>query len=175
MDQEFENENQPMEIDSDDEEDALAALVILGSCYLLEEPQSIERKKRKPRTVWVREWAEKRNSEGAYAKLLQELRTGDRGEQILFRNFVRMSEAQFNHLLEKVSPLIEKQNTKFRESISAGERLALTLHYLATGNSFRSMQYVFRIPQPTISVIIPEVLDAIWTVWTCLRRVFYCI
>lgn len=63
-----------------------------------------------------------------------------------------------------VQPLIEKRDTKFRNAISAGERLTLTLHYLATGNTFSSLQYVFRIPQPTISTIIPDVLDAIWTV-----------
>lgn len=49
-----------------------------------------------------------------------------------------------------------------RPSIPAGERLALTLRYLATGENFRSMQYLFRIPPSTISTIIPEVLDAIY-------------
>lgn len=129
MNQEFENENQPMEIDSDDEEDALAAIVVLGCCYLLGNHQNNLKRKRNPRTVWVREWAERRNTEGVYAKLLKELRTGDRGEQMLYRNFIRMSEERFNQLLEKVTPLIEKKDTTFRESISAGERLALTLHY----------------------------------------------
>lgn len=164
MGEEIEIEYQEMEIDSDEEDDALAAIVILGGAYLLEKRKKNLKHKRKPRSVWVREWAEKRNSEGVYAKLLMELRTGDSGEQRLYRNFLRMEENRFNHLLSKVGPLIEKNDTKFRQSISAGERLALTLHYLATGNSFRSLQYTFRIPQPTISIIIPEVLDAIWTV-----------
>lgn len=93
-----------------------------------------------------------------------ELRTGDSGEQRLYRSFLRLQEDRFNNLLNKVAPLIEKRDTTFRNSISAGERLALTLHYLATGTSFRSLQFVFRIPQPTISAIIPEALDAIWTV-----------
>ena len=34
---------------------------------------------------------------------------------------------------EKVSPIISKCDTKLRDSISAAERLALTLLYLATG------------------------------------------
>lgn len=70
----------------------------------------------------------------------------------------------FDHLVDLVTPMIKKNDTNFRDSISAGERLAVTLHYLSTGNSFRSLQYLFRIPQTTISKIIPEVLDAIWTV-----------
>lgn len=51
-----------------------------------------------------------------------------------------------------------------REPISAGERLAVTLRYLATGESFSSLQYIFRIPQSTISTIVPEVCDAIYAV-----------
>lgn len=51
-----------------------------------------------------------------------------------------------------------------RKSISASDRLALTLRYMATGESFRSLQYVFRIPHNTISTIVPEVFDAIFTV-----------
>ena len=44
-----------------------------------------------------------------------------------------MSTADFEFLLEKVTPLIEKENTIMRESISAAERLSVTLRFLATG------------------------------------------
>lgn len=63
-----------------------------------------------------------------------------------------------------MTPFITKQTTKLRQPISPTERLAVTLRYLATGESFRSLQYVFRIPHNTISGIIPEVCDAIYTV-----------
>lgn len=116
------------------------------------------------RSVWVRSWLGKRETEGAWAKLLVELRDGDSGEQKLFSEFLRMSHAEFDYLLQLVKPLIEKNDTKMRKSISAGERLALTLHYLSTGQSFHSLQFVFRLPQNTISMIIPPVLDAIWSV-----------
>lgn len=100
----------------------------------------------------------------AYAKLLVELREGDSGEQKLFRDFLRMSFADFEYLLELVKPLIEKKDTHLRRAIPAGERLALTPHYLATGQNFHSLQYVFRLPQCSISKTIPAVLDAIWSV-----------
>jgi len=45
-----------------------------------------------------------------------------------------MDTATFEELLEKVTPLIEKRNTSLRESISAAERLSLTLRHLATGS-----------------------------------------
>lgn len=63
-----------------------------------------------------------------------------------------------------MAPLITKKVTNFRDPISASERLTVTLRYLATGESFRSLQYVFRIPHNTISGIIPEVCDALYKV-----------
>lgn len=82
----------------------------------------------------------------------------------LNRNFLCMSADQFDHLLALVKPHIEKSNTSMRECIPASDRLVLTLRYLATGDSYRSMNKLFSIPQPTISTIIPRVLEAIYKV-----------
>lgn len=155
-----------METDENEEEIA-AVILLLSSSYLLlttKDDDDSEYESSQHRSVWVRNWLKKRETDGVYAKLLIELRSGDSGEQRLFQEFLRMTATEFEELLELVKPLIEKQDTKFRKAIPAGERLAVTLHYLATGQSFRSLQYVFRIPQNTISRIIPPVLDAIWSV-----------
>lgn len=82
----------------------------------------------------------------------------------LYKNFLRMNIADFNNLVEMVSPLIKKVDSNMREPISPGVRLALTLRFLATGDSFMSLQYLFRITQTTISTIIPEVCDALYKV-----------
>ncbi|TMW46857.1 hypothetical protein DOY81_008063 [Sarcophaga bullata] len=66
--------------------------------------------------------------------------------------------------LKLVAPLITKIVTNFRDPISASERLTVTVRYLGTEESFRSLQYVFRIPHNTISGIIPEVCDALFKV-----------
>jgi hypothetical protein len=50
-----------------------------------------------------------------------------------FRNYLRMDKIQFDDLTAKVAPLIQRQNTRYRSSICPGERLAITLRYLATG------------------------------------------
>lgn len=113
------------------------------------------------RRCWRKNWVARRPQEGFYAKLLIELRTE---EPELYRNFLRMDLQQYEHLLSLVTPFIKKEDTVMRESISAGERLVLTLRFLATGESFRSLQFLFRIPASTISVIVPEVLEAIYKV-----------
>ncbi|KYQ47883.1 hypothetical protein ALC60_13092, partial [Trachymyrmex zeteki] len=45
---------------------------------------------------------------------------------------LRMDTATFEKLLNKVTPLIIKQNTHLRKSIPPAERLSLTLRHLAT-------------------------------------------
>lgn len=133
----------------------------LLAAYLLEEDEDEVPASKKRSRVWVKNWVEKRETDGFCNKLMQQLREE---EPSIYQNFVRMTAEQFDHILELVTPHIQKLDTVMRKSISPLNRLALTLRYLATGESFRSLQYLFRIPQSTISTIIPEVLDAIYTV-----------
>nr|CAI5867145.1 unnamed protein product [Callosobruchus analis] len=73
-----------------------------------------------------------------------------------------MSATDFDHLLELISTKLRKKDTRMRKPITPGERLAVTLRYLATGDSYKSLMYLFRIPQTTIARIIPECCDAIY-------------
>lgn len=136
-------------------------LVTILTAFILESSDDEEEPPKKRRSVWVKDWVAYRQQEGCYVKLLTQLRGN---EPELYHNFLRMDAAQFDNLLVLISPYIKKADTNMRLSISAGERLVLTLRYLATGESFRSLQYLFRIPATTISRIIPEVLDAIYKV-----------
>ncbi|KAL4104004.1 hypothetical protein QTP88_019317 [Uroleucon formosanum] len=79
----------------------------------------------------------------------------------IIKNFTRMTLEDFEYLASLVCPKITRMNTNMREAITARERLALTLRFLATGDSFTSLQYLFRISKSSISGIIPEVCDAI--------------
>lgn len=78
-----------------------------------------------------------------------------------FDNFVRISFTDFELLLQKISPKIAKQNTRWRDSIPAKVRLAVTLRFLATGDSYRSLHYLFKISSQIISEIIPDVCLAL--------------
>ena len=76
--------------------------------------------------------------------------------------YMRMSPNRFEHLLKLVSPLINKKTTRFREPISPPQRLALTLRFLATGESQQSLSFSYRIGKATVSKIVSETSLAIY-------------
>ena len=72
-----------------------------------------------------------------------------------------MSRKDFAILLEMIRPQIVKQNTFFREATPPEVRLAVTLRFLASGDSYTSLQYTFKTSSQVISRIFPEVCTAI--------------
>nr|XP_006822337.1 PREDICTED: uncharacterized protein LOC102802034 [Saccoglossus kowalevskii] len=79
----------------------------------------------------------------------------------VFRNFTRLTPEVFDDILERVTPVIQRQQTNYRHPLSAGLKLAITLRHLATGDNYRSLAYGFRCGISTISELIPEVCTAI--------------
>ena len=73
-----------------------------------------------------------------------------------------MSPDRFQHLLNMVGPLIEKQPCRSRIPIAPAERLMVTLRYLATGEKQQALSFYYRIGRSTISNILRETLQAIW-------------
>ncbi|KAH8033671.1 hypothetical protein HPB51_015017 [Rhipicephalus microplus] len=111
------------------------------------------RRRRRLRRVWVRQVFLDRAVDGDFHNLLVKLRLGDAA---MFHNFMRMSPQQFDFLENLVRPLIEVRSTHLRSAISAAERLAITLRFLATGNSYQSLSYSFRVGKLTISQLVPK-------------------
>ena len=66
--------------------------------------------------------------------------------------------------MELVGPHIAKQRTVMREPISPDEKLAITLRFLATGESYESLMYQFRVHESTISKFIPVVCHEIYRI-----------
>jgi hypothetical protein len=79
----------------------------------------------------------------------------------LFHNFCRMHSTDLEFLLSRIGPKITKRDSKFGRAIPAAERLVVTLRYLATGDSYASLMYTFKISKQLISRIVPEVCSAI--------------
>ncbi|XP_013188643.2 uncharacterized protein LOC106133455 [Amyelois transitella] len=78
-----------------------------------------------------------------------------------YANFLKLSPELYENLLHMLSFKIAKKETHFRLPISVENKLSLTLRFLATGDSYTSLQYLFRISKQSISIIIPEVCLAI--------------
>lgn len=116
-------------------------------------------RKQKKRRFWVREWIQRRNMLGASNLVSMELKSNFSED---FRNLLRMTEFQFEYLLLRVTNKISKSNTNMRQAISAKTKLEVTLRYLATGDSFKSLEFLFRVPKNTISKFIPETCEAIY-------------
>lgn len=91
-------------------------------------------------------------------KQLGELVAEPSGE---FKRFTRMSTVDFEFLLNKISPLIRKQDTQLRSAVPDRMRLAISLRYLATGDSFQSLHFLFKVSPQLISKTIPEVCQAL--------------
>jgi len=138
---------------SSDENDLLLAA---ASFVLMKALIKKKSKTRRKRRWWMTSLYS--NRELYSGMLLSDLQK-DGGDH--FKNCCRMSYETFNQLLTLVEPKIRKEDTHFRKAIPSNERLALTLRYLATGDSFASLSLVFKISKSSISHIIPEVCTAI--------------
>ena len=91
------------------------------------------RYKARCRNTWTKRWIIRRTGQGVYANLLREFNAED---PECFRQFHRLDRESFDSVLALVGPYIKK-NTIMRESIPPGERLSITLRFLATGKQGR--------------------------------------
>lgn len=120
---------------------------------------ALEKKSRRRRRWWQTQLFTRRSICGGKSLLLNDLRSQEVNGQ--FQNFMRMSSSDFDFLINLIGPKIAKNETILREPISIQDRLAVTLRFLATGESFTSLQYLFRMSKQVISNIVPEVCEAI--------------
>ena len=80
---------------------------------------------------------------------------------IFFKIFTRMSLDDFTIILNLIRPEVSKRNTVMREAIPAEIRLAITIRYLATRDSYVSLSFLFMISKKSIMCIICESVRAI--------------
>ena len=102
----------------------MAPYVQEACCVIIATILKKRKKRNQGRNCWCRQWIGHRHSLGADNSLLMELQIEDPSS---YKKFLRMDHESFNELVALVEPFIRKQDTNMRESISTGERLALTL------------------------------------------------
>ncbi|XP_063529063.1 uncharacterized protein LOC134749074 [Cydia strobilella] len=123
--------------------------------YLLNEEASDDlvmlraRRKRNP----VRPFYRCRPTEGAYTILIKNQLSSD---DYLFRQYCRLNKQQFNFVLGQI---IDEIQPKYQRAINAEEKLFLTLRFLASGETFRSLSLAYRISESYIARIVKHVLN----------------
>ena len=120
-------------------------------------PAPIQRPRRR-HNMWVRPWLLQREERGAYHNIMADLYATDIPG---FTNYMRMTPEFFEMIKTRLEPHLARQATNYRAPISVGEKLALTIRYLATGESYTSLSCQFRVGRSTIFKFIPEVCRAI--------------
>ena len=108
--------------------------------------------------MWVRPWLLQREERGAYHNIMADLYAIDIPG---FTNYMRMTPEFFEMIKTRLEPHLTREATNYRAPISVGEKLALTLRYLATGESYTSLSCQFRVGRSTISKFLPQVCRAI--------------
>ena len=96
--------------------------------------------------------------EGAYLNIMGELYATDTSG---FTNYMRMTPEFFEMIKTRQEPSLARQATNYRAPISVGEKLALTIRYLATRESYTSLSCQCRVGKSTFSKFLPEVCRAI--------------
>ena len=92
-----------------------------------------------------------------------------------YRNFIRMPPEILQELEQRLDPETQRERTWMRDPLSPGLKLAVTLRHLASGDSYPTLQYAFRVARSNINKFVPEVCDAIIRayrdeVMTCPKR-----
>ncbi|XP_071056596.1 uncharacterized protein [Onthophagus taurus] len=127
----------------------------------------VKKRTKLKRRFWIRPSLRNRNKYRG-SDLIKELILDDADNinleyrsDVGFTNFFRMTSSDFEDLLNMIGPKITKNDTKFRQAIPASERQAVTLRFLATGDSYHSLMYTFKISKQVISRTVPDVCEAL--------------
>jgi hypothetical protein len=118
-----------LKMDSDDE--LLLAITLIG--------YSVIKSRKIKRSIWTKKWLQRRYHASMSNTLLRELRYES---QYDYQRYLRLDPATFDTLLVLIQEKIERRDTNMRCSISASDRLALTLRYMATGMCIFSCVYL---------------------------------
>ena len=84
-----------------------------------------------------------------------------REDPTAFKNFMRMPPEMYDEILTRIEHRLTKQHTSYRGPLDPGLKLAVSLMHLASDAKYTELQYGWRIPLNTISIVVREVCQAI--------------
>lgn len=148
-------------MDNNNKKLALVAIVATAASYVqYKELERVQKRGYKTRSFVMKPKvrATLRELHG-HQNILAEMRLQDESR---YANYLRMSPDMFDNLLRLVGPQITKSVMGPTMPISPSTKLALTIRYLASGESQMSIAHSYVLAQSTTSQIIAETIQAIW-------------
>lgn len=113
---------------------------------------------RRQRRWYVRPMNRDRSTAGEFNTVVNSMRNLEDSE--IHHEYFRMNEERFNFILDRVRDKITHRNTH-KNPVGPNERLSLTLRYLASGATQRSIAHSYKLGKSTVSKIINETVRAI--------------
>ena len=129
---------------------------VIAAIALLLDDEDEEKENVQERSQWVRPWIARRKPDGSFYTIFQELKQEDAEG---FRGYVRLNTTSFDKLVELPSSTLFI--TVMRECIKPEEMCCEALRYFASGESFCSLEYQFRISRKAILYIVEQVAAVI--------------
>ena len=122
------------------------------------------RDRRRIRTMWVRPIFQRRQDRSELV-LFEEMRSSE--DHSSFFKYVRMTPRTFDFLLSEIDR-VARQRRRYRSliryNLTTKECLVITLRFLATGASQRSLSFSFRMGTATVHRLLQETCHALWEV-----------
>ena len=118
-------------------------------CFVLLDDDEVKTRRK------TRSRIKRRKQRGAFSNIAHELRVEDISS---FKEMLRMDCDTFLTLLAAIEPFVSSQESYHGvPTIKANERLTFTLHFLSSGETFRSLGFQFRISRSAITYIVISV------------------
>ena len=84
----------------------------------------------------MKHWLKRRQGLGVIETLLAGLQLED---ECNYKDYLRMTSENFEEIFQLIKDDIRKENTKIREPIPPRLKLAVTIRFLSTGESYKSL------------------------------------
>ena len=78
-----------------------------------------------------------------------------------FKRYLRITPTMFGDILTPLTPRSVKKDSRFRNALPAGLKIAVTLRYIASGDTYASLAFDFRVASESVCHFVPEVCTAL--------------
>ena len=85
-------------------------------------------------------------------------------DTLAFESYMRMDFEHFSKIVDLLLERLHKKDTVMKACVKPAEMCCLAIRYLATGESFHSLEFQFPMSGVTISKIVIEVCQALFEV-----------